>query len=389
MGWLRWLLALIAVAIIGFTGWLYFLGPWRLVDMSAQAPPPQPALTTSIEDWNAGRAALLEAFQRDVYGTMPAPIAPVVAEKREIAAQDAGGVERVEQWRVELGDAGHFNLAIARPPGDGPAPVIVFLDFCGNQAAFPGRPPAIEGPVGYIEWFCEDPNLDPLVERVFGRYVNGPPIDEITARGYAVAFLYAGDIVPDREAEARAALARFAPNDTGALMAWAWTASRAYDALAADPRFDARRIAVWGQSRQGKTALIAGAFDQRFAAIVALQTGRGGDSPTHAFAGETVAQITAAFPHWFAARYARETPSVEQHQLLALIAPRPLLLGHGTRDGWSDPVGAATVREAAAPVFTMLGGEPPSHFVRNGGHGIHPRDWEETLNFLDARMKAE
>jgi dienelactone hydrolase len=331
---------------------------------------------------------LLEAFQRDVYGTMPAPLAPVVASKDAIAPEAAGGIQRVEQWRVELGEAGHFNMAIARPPGDAPAPVILFLDFCGNQAAFPSRPSAIDGPVGFIEWFCESSALDPLVERVFGRYVNGPPIEAITARGYAIAFLYAGDIVPDREADARAALSRFAPDDTGALMAWAWTASRAYEALAADPRFDAQRIALWGQSRQGKTALIAGAFDERFAAIVALQSGRGGDAPTHAFAGESVAEITAAFPHWFAQRFATETPSVDQHQLLALIAPRPLLVGHGVRDGWSDPVGAAAIREAAATVYEMLGAEPPAHFFRNGGHGIHPRDWDETLNFLDAHLRS-
>lgn len=387
LGWLRWLAAALVVALgvaaIGFTAWLYLLGPWRLVDMSARASAPQPALTTNVDEWRSERAALLEAFQRDVYGAMPARIEPIVASKQGIASADAGGIERVEQWRIELGDAGHFNMAIARPPGDEPAPVIIFLDFCGNQAAFPGRPSAIAGPVGYIEWFCNDSRLDPVAERVFGRYVNGPPIAEITARGYAVAIMYAGDVVPDREAEARAALARFAPESTGALMAWAWSASRAYDALAADPRFDANHIALWGQSRQGKTALVAGAFDERFAAIIALQTGRGGDAPTHAFAGESVAEITSAFPHWFTARYATEAPSVEQHQLLALIAPRPLLVGHGTRDGWSDPVGADAIRQAASPVYEMLGAEPPAHFMRNGGHGIHPRDWDETLDFLD------
>ncbi len=386
MGWLRWLVAIIAVAALVFTAWLYLLGPWRLVDFTAQAPPPQPALTLNVEEWRVQRAVLLEAFQHDVYGAMPAPITPVVASKDEIPAADAGGIERVEQWRVDVGNAGHFNLAIVRPPGEAPAPVIIFLDFCGNRAGFPGRPAAIAGPVGYIQSFCNNAMLDPLVERVFGRYVNGPPFDEITARGYAVAVVYVGDIVPDNEPEARAALAHFAANDTGAVMAWAWTASRAYDALAADPRFDPRRIAVWGQSREGKAALVAGAFDERFAAIIALQSGRGGDAPTHAFAGESVAAITTAYPHWFAPNFATTTPSVEQHQLMALIAPRALLVGHGDRDGWSDPVGARAVREAAGPAYQALGAEPPAHFIRDGGHGIHERDWEETLNFLDARM---
>lgn len=225
--------------------------------------------------------------------------------------------------------------------------------------------------------------MEPISKLLFGPHINGPPFELIAARGYAVALLYAGDIAPDDAEHARAALARFAPPDTGALMAWAWTASRAYDALAADPRFDAKRIAIWGQSRQGKAALIASAFDARFAATIALQSGRGGDAPTRAFEGETVAHMLRAYPHWFSPRYGPAAP-VEQHQLLALIAPRPLLLGHAARDAWADPVGAWAVREAAAPAFVT----PPTAFMRKGQHGIMRSDWIETLDFLDAQLRA-
>ena len=380
---IAWIGLALAASVLAFTAWLYLAGPWRAVDMRAEAPAPSPSLNPHVVD----RAQTRAAFEHEVYGAMPAALEPVVVAREEIEAARAGGVERVEQWRVDVGAAGFFHLAIALPPRADPAPVILVLDFCGNRAAFPERPPAIAGPAGYIQSFCRNGALDPLAEAVFGRHVNGPPFRQIAERGYAVALLYAGDIVPDNAEQARAALARFAPESTGALMAWAWTASRAYEALAADPRFDARRIALFGQSRQGKTALVAGAFDERFAAVVALQSGRGGDAPTNAFAGEPVARMNEVYPHWFTPRFHSETPSVEQHLLLALIAPRPLLLGQARRDQWSDPVGARAVREAAAPAFTALGALPPASYMRGGGHGIHARDWEETLNFLDARMR--
>lgn len=329
---------------------------------------------------------MLAAFEREVYGPMPAAITPAVTRRESILPSDAGGVEHVEQWRIDVGTAGHFHLAFARPAHEAPAPVVLVLNFCGNRAAFPGRPRAIEPPVGYIQWFCRYQAFDPFVKWVYGQHINGPPFHLATARGYAVAMLYAGDIVPDKDEHARPALARFASSETGALMAWAWTASRAYEALAADPRFDAKRVALFGQSRQGKAALLAGAFDKRFAAIAALQSGRGGDAPVHRFEGESIKHMTRTYPHWFTPRFATQTPSVDQHQLLGLIAPRPLLLGDASRDRWADPVGARAVREAAEPAFRLLDTPPPLTFMRYGGHGIHREDWLVTLNFLDARL---
>jgi hypothetical protein len=268
--------------------------------------------------------------------------------------------------------------------------VIVLQNFCGNRAALPGRPQAIAEPIQWYPWICKEPGFEQALQMIFGKHINAPPFQLMAERGYALALVYAGDIVPDHTVEARRAIARFAPPTTGALSAWAWVHSRTLDVLLEDDRLDPARIAVWGQSRNGKAALLAGARDPRFAAVVGLQSGRAGDALTRHRSGESVRAVTLQFPHWTTAnfvRYRTLSPPVDQHALLAAIAPRPLLIGHARRDGWADPVGARAAVIGAAPVWKMLAAEPPRFFMRPGTHGIDLVDWETTLDFLDARLK--
>lgn len=393
---LVFLIALIAAGL----AWLFALGPLKDVDLNQHVAPAWPAALDTFGDdppitdaagWRRRRALLLDAFQRHVYGPMPAAIAPVVTQRAPIAAADAGGVEGVEQWRVELTPAGAYHLVIVTPPGEGPHPVILVENFCGNQAAFPGRPAAIAGPMGYVQSVCTNASMDPIATTMFGKNINGPPYALLRERGYALAMFYAGDVVPDRAEDAGAALSRFAPAETGAVAAWAWMYSRTLDALAGDPRFDLSRATVWGHSRNGKAALLAAASDQRFAAVVALQAGRGGDALTRHRAGESVAEAMNTYSHWFTPRfaeYASVDPPVDQHQLLALAAPRPLLLLHARRDFWADPVGARAALEGAKPVYSLIGAPAPEAIMRGGWHGIYPSDWRATLDFLDARLPA-
>src|SRR5262249_30591493 len=160
-----------------------------------------------------------------------------------------------EQWEISLGAAGRFHLAVVLPSGVARPAAIIAQNFCGLRAAFPGRPRAIAEPVRRYPCTCRA-FADPIMRALLGPHINAPPIAEIAARGYALALFYPGDVVPDYSALAPRALAAFAPPETGMLMGWAWTHMRALDALLADDRLDPMRMIAWGQSRNGKAALL-------------------------------------------------------------------------------------------------------------------------------------
>jgi hypothetical protein len=155
---------------------------------------------------------------------------------------------------------------------------------------------------------------------------------------------------------------------------------------------------VWGHSRQGKAALLAAAFDTRIEAVIPLQAGKGGATLTRSYAGESVEQITKEYPHWFAPSYAasagheKDIP-VDQHQLIALVAPRPVMLGNGWKDVWSDPNGAFRAAIGADPVYADGQARPPQIRLKDRGRLARSSslsgpaatacvtDWNEMLNF--------
>ena len=239
--------------------------------------------------------------------------------------------------------------------------------------------------------------------------------------GFGVATYYYGDIEPDyAEGFADSIRARYlkpgqaerAPDDWGSIAAWAWGMSRVQDYFETDASIDAKRVAIHGISRLGKTVMWAGAHDQRFAAVIASCSGEGGAALSHRNYGETIAHLTAPgrFPYQFAANYAKyagfpDKAPMDANLLIALIAPRPLLLQTGSTDAWSDPKGEFLAAVAAGKVYRLLGkedlgtdvwpraGQPILHdlsySMHEGGHGMVPSDWAVYVEFLKKNLHPE
>lgn len=372
---------------------------------------------TSAAQWSARRVPLLQAaFSAHVYGTMPPPAPVRVKDRRKIEFSGLSGLGRLEEWTLET-QAGakpvRVHMALVLPNGEGPFPIIVMETFCGNSAAFRGAV-GLARTQAQTPSDCDNSRMRPIIQSIFGAHIFTPPFEAVLRRGYGVALFHPGELVADAPQSGLADLVEISgqeqnsPTRPGAIAAWAFAYSRVIEALSADPRLDASRQAIWGHSRNGKAALLAAAFDPSIDLVIALQPGTGGATLSRSRGGETIAQMTQGYPHWFSPAFAayggREAAlPVDQHQLLAMIAPRPVLLGAARRDGWSDPKGAFRAAQGASPVYALFGVEGLKQeglddpdfsarlafYIRPGLHGVTQQDWTNTLDYLDVHFAVE
>ena len=227
--------------------------------------------------------------------------------------------------------------------------------------------------------------------------------EEVINHGYALATFYCGDVAPDHPGRADGVFPSYPDHDWGAIAAWAWGLSRAADYLVQHPDIDPAKMVVLGHSRLGKAALVAGAFDERFAVVIPHQAGCGGSAPSRGKIGESVTKINTSFPHWFNASFKTfndepEKLPFDQNSLAAMVAPRPLLFTNATEDTWANPEGQFQVLKAAEPAYALTLGsgalgadkmpEPGrlidttlGYAIRPGKHSMTREDWGFFLAF--------
>jgi hypothetical protein len=367
------------------------------------------------------RPELLELYRSQMFGR--APQKPVDL-KFEIAGVDKaalGGLATRKEVLIRVApDAPVIRLLLYVPNNRrGPAPVFLGMNFDGNHTvdADPG--------ITLVDAWSWDPvakkeslaKADPAKR---GASASRWQLPLVLGRGYAVATFPRSDVEADYPDGWRhglrgyylkqAGAKEFAGDEWGAIGAWAWSLSRAMDYIETDQDLDAKRVAVHGHSRLGKTSLWTGATDERFAIVISNNSGEGGAAIARRKFGETTLVLNTRFPHWFCGNFRKysnneaEMP-FDAHALVALSAPRPVYVASATLDTWADPRGEFLATKHANPVYALFGkanvgvedwpppespvGDFLGYHLRTGKHDITEYDWRQYLAFADRHFKFQ
>lgn len=384
---------------------------------------PLPPLPDTLEEWEKAKPGILQAFKDCLYGDMPP--APDKLELRLLAAKpDAlnGLANRYEYrilCRMDNGREFDFDMLLYVPKSRPDAPVFITLNFNGNQAPGPETDIKITRQPGQKpgRWHATD--LNEPKYNFNGERLN---FENAIKRGYAVATAAYGEIFPDNldgfrksiftlfydEADLRPdcevmlqELQAGRRRNIGGITAWAWGMSRMADAL---EQLNFHRFAVVGHSRLGKAALWCGANDERFELVIPNNSGHGGAAPSRHKLGETLEMLWHIRSNWFCENMIHyvnleDTLPIDQHQLIALCAPRSVYVGSSSLDVVADPKGEFISLATASKIWELYGvpglgtdemppentpiGGMAAYHVKTGKHSITAYDWEQYYNQAD------
>ncbi len=356
------------------------------------------------------RPEIVRLFEENQYGRSPGRPAQMTFDVFERGTPAFGGKAIRRQVTVHFAGDKSMNLLLYLPASARkPVPFLLHLSFSANSTTVDDP-----GVTGGEVWGPDKKKIPASQGRKFPKVDVVPWLDA----GFGFGTIYYGDIDPDfaggiqygvRAQFLKPGQTEPAPDEWGTIAAWAWGLSRAMDYLETDKDVDAQQVAILGVSRLGKTVLWAGAHDTRFAVVIASCSGEGGAALSRRNYGETVAHLTtpSRYPYQFCANYGKFAEHVDRlpvdaNMLVALMAPRPVLLQTGDQDLWSDPKGEFLAAVDAARVFQLLGKQglntdqmPPAgtgtfhtigYFEHIGGHGTIPSDWDEYRKFLEMHL---
>ncbi len=374
-------------------------------------------IADSPETWeNFVRPDLIVEFEK-LYSKIPPQPQEMRFEVMEVSAKALGGKATRKQIRIHLKDSGkdaYFDMLIYIP-NDGRKKHKAFmgLNFVGNHSVAADEEIILSSAwsrnFSYANAKVKD-NKTNASHR--GAMVSRWPIEKLVESGYAVITAWYCEIFPDKDDGAAESVYKIFSEDRYkydrcAITAWAWAMMRMMDYVSTDADIDAQKVLTIGHSRLGKTAIWAAACDRRFAGAISNNSGCMGAALSKRDYGETVSTITKEFPHWFSKKLAEYSDNeaampVDQHQLLALIAPRPLYVASATLDKWADPKGELLSLAATAPVYKLFGltdipaqsaltPEQPfigrcAYHLRTGKHDITIYDWENYIKFADKNL---
>ena len=369
------------------------------------------------EAWEEYRKPeLLESFANEMFGNVPGKLERIRVKQTSPTQLAINGSAHRKEITV------YFNGRTTGPkmtillylPAErrGQVPIFLGYNFYGNHTIHDDPGISITD-----SWVMNNASFgitqNRATEASRGVRASRWSVEMILERGYGLATIYYGDVDPDFDDGFENGVHPLFPENRdgaswGSIATWAWGLSQAMDYLETDPDVDDDRVVVLGHSRLGKTALWAGATDERYAAVISNNSGCGGAAISRRKFGETIAVINKNFPHWFCNNFKKYNDNedalpFDQHLLISLIAPRPVYVASASEDQWADPKGEFLGAKGAEKVYSFYGleglpinempevNEPAmgtiGYHLRKGKHDLTKFDWTQYLNFADKHLK--